>query len=98
MNDWLSWEFIGTFAGTCIVVNIITQVYKIVIPKASDTAIRLFALIMSEVITVLVAVVMNGAGWQNIFLAVLNGAYVFAATQGVYHLASDAADKIKKVG
>ncbi len=98
MNDWLTWEIIGTFAGTCLVVNIITQVFKYVIPNASTTAIRLFALIMSEALTVLVAVIMKGAGWENIVLAVLNGLLVFASTQGIYHLAADAADSIKKVG
>jgi len=98
MNDWLSWELIGSFSGTCLVVNLITQVYKYVFPKASAASIRIFALIMSECLTVLVAVIANGAGWENIILAVLNGLLVFASTQGIYHLASDAADSIKKVG
>ena len=98
MEDWLTWELIGTFAGTCLVVNLLTQVFKYVIPSAGDTAIRLFALIMSEALTILVAVLFNGAGWQNIVLAVLNGVLVFASTQGVYHLAADAVEKNKKVG
>lgn len=98
MNDWLSWELIGTFAGTCLVVNLITQVYKYVFPNASATAIRIFALIMSEALTVLVAVLFQGASVEGIILAVLNGLLVFASTQGIYHLAADAADSIKKVG
>lgn len=94
MNDWLTWELIGTFAGTCLVVNLLTQVYKYVFPKASATAIRIFALIMSEALTVLVAVLFQGFSVEGIILAVLNGVLVFASTQGVYHLASDATPKI----
>ncbi|MBR2587462.1 hypothetical protein IKE71_03795 [Candidatus Saccharibacteria bacterium] len=94
MNEWLSWELIGTFAGTCLVVNLLTQVYKYVFPKASVTAIRIFALIMSEALTILVAVLFQGVSVEGIILAVLNGVLVFASTQGVYHLASDATPKI----
>ena len=78
MNDWLTWELLGTFAGTCLIVNIITQIFKYVFPNASATVIRVFALIMSEALTVLVSVIVNGAGWENILLSVLNGLLVSA--------------------
>lgn len=89
MNDFLTWELVGTFAGTCLVVNLITQVFKYVFPTASATAIRVFALIMSEALTILVAVLFSGVSVEGIILAVLNGLLVFASTQGIYHLASD---------
>jgi len=92
MNDFLSWEFLGTFAGAATFVTLMTQVAKQFInvdPKWISLA---FSMIVS------LGMVSLKDEWTAaaVVMALLNALFVTGAAVGLYEAGKDVGQFVRK--
>ncbi|WP_353096266.1 hypothetical protein [Tissierella praeacuta] len=87
-NDFMTIEVLATFAGLVAAVSIITQFTKSIVKKSfGDGAVRLYAFIISLILTFVFA--KTGQGVEGIVLTVINAIIVTVASSGAYEIVVD---------
>jgi hypothetical protein len=92
MNEYVTWEAMGTLAGAVAAVLLIAQYTKSWVHKI-DT--RLYVLVLAVVITQLTGLVL-GYSWQEHLITIFNGFIVAASAYGTYDVTFKATDEVKK--
>ncbi len=94
MNEYFTWELLGTFAGAVLAVTLLVQLLKLPIDKVvmklfgKDCRIptRLIVYIMALAIVVAVEAAKGTLTWPSLGLCVLNAALVTISAMGAYEL------------
>ena len=96
LNDFVTLEFLGTFAGMVVVLGLIVQFTKGVIKtNFSDQAVRLYAFVWALVLVSLLYVqqgqfdTTGQSIWVVLVLVVINAIVVTLAAMGGYELIAD---------
>lgn len=88
MNEFMTAEMLGTFAGLVGAVSIVIQAFKpIVKRKYADGMVRVYTFIVSLIFTFVFA--RTGQGIQGILLTFVNSIIVALAAMGGYELIAD---------
>ena len=95
MNEFITLEFLATFAGLVAAVSIIVQFTKSIVKKKfSDGIVRLYAFIIALVLTFIFA--KSGQGIEGILLTVINAILITIASTGTYEMIVDPKAKKSK--
>ncbi|MBU5436396.1 hypothetical protein KQI42_00135 [Tissierella sp. MSJ-40] len=87
-NDFMTAETLTTFAGLVAVVGVIVQFSKSIVKKKfGDSIVRLYAFIISLIVTFIFA--RTGEGLQGIVLTIINAILVTIASMGAYETIAD---------
>ena len=88
LNDFISAEFLATFSGIVVAINLIVQFTKNPIKKRfGDWAVRLYSFILALIITAIFTDM--GEGIQGIALVVINAILLAVTSTGIYEVVSD---------
>jgi len=88
INSFLTWEFLGTFAGAVVAVTALTQVVKKFVPTINA---KWISLVLSFVIVLVVQVWITGDFKPEIILlAIFNALIVCGMTIGAYETTKSA--------
>ena len=88
LNDFITAEFLATFSGIVVAINLIVQFTKNPIKKRfGDWAVRLYSFILALVITAIFTDM--GEGIQGIALVIINAFLLAATSTGIYEVVSD---------
>ncbi|MHB8927589.1 MAG: hypothetical protein ACYC9Q_08010 [Bacillota bacterium] len=88
MDQFLSLQFLGTFAGVVLATNVVVQVIKD-LPGLQRMPTRWVVLIVSEGILFALATVQHTLSAQGVLLNFLNGFVVAAAAMSSWQVAKD---------
>lgn len=95
MNDFMTIEMLATFAGLVTAVTLIVQFSKsLVKAKFNDSYVRLYAFIVSLVLTFIFAKV--GEGVEGIVLTTINAILITVTSTGTYEILVDPKAEKKK--
>ncbi len=94
MDQFLSLEFLGTFAGVMLATNIIVQVIKD-LPGIGKVPTRWMVLVIAEIILFGLSVVQHTLNPQTALLDFLNGFVVAASAMSTWQVAKDNGVPIK---
>lgn len=83
MNDFLTWDILGTFAGCVAAVVILTELLKKVLPKLSPL---LISFVMALIILTVSKVVTGTMNWTDIVLNIFNAGVVSLAANGGFDI------------
>ena len=87
-NEFMSLEVLATFAGLVAAVSIIVQFTKSIIKKKfSDGVVRLYAFIISLILTFIFA--KSGQGIEGVVLTFINAILITIASTGTYEMIVD---------
>ncbi len=86
MNEFLTWDMLGTFAGCLGATVILTEFLKKIFPKIHP---QIVSYVISLVILVCVKVVAGAFAWNDILLQVMNAAVVSLAANGGFDAVKD---------
>ena len=87
-NDFMTIEVLATFAGLVAAASIIVQFTKSIVKKQfGDSAVRLYAFIVSLTLTFIFA--KAGQGIEGIVLTIINAILVSIAAMGGYEVVAD---------
>jgi beta-lactamase regulating signal transducer with metallopeptidase domain len=84
MSEYLTWEFLGTFAGVVAVVVLIVQFLKLPLDKVWKIPTRYLVWVISLIILVAVEAATGTFEVQRIILLVLNSIIVTMAAIGTH--------------
>lgn len=88
MNEFVTLEFLATFAGLVAAVSIIVQFTKSIVKKKfGDGIVRLYAFVVALVLTFIFA--KSGAGAEGILLTIINAIIISIASNGAYEILAD---------
>jgi uncharacterized protein with PQ loop repeat len=88
LNEFITLEILATFAGLVMAVSVIVQFTKSIVKKKfGDSAVRLYAFIISLILTFIFA--RSGQGLQGIVLTIINAALITIASMGGYEIIAD---------
>lgn len=88
MNEFVTLEFLATFAGLVLAVSIIVQFTKSIIKKNfGDSLVRLYAFIIALILTFIFA--KTGTGAEGILLTIINSIIISIASMGGYEMVAD---------
>lgn len=88
MNEFVTLEFLATFAGLVAAVSIIVQFTKSIVKKNfGDSIVRLYAFIIALVLTFIFA--KSGTGAEGTLLTIINSIIVAIASMGGYEILAD---------
>ena len=88
MNEFMTAEILGTFAGLVIAVNLIVQGTKSIVKKNfKDELVRLYAFIIALALIYVFAG--NGIGVEGLILNIINAMLVTLTAFGNYELVDD---------
>lgn len=88
MDQFLSIQYLGTFAGAVLATNVVVQVLKD-LPGIKNFPTRWLCLITAEVLLFGLSVVMKTLTAQTAFLDFLNGFVVAASAMSMWQVAKD---------
>lgn len=87
-NDFMNAEILTTFVGLVTAVTVIVQFTKGLVKKRfGDSVVRLYAFIISLILTLIFA--RESFGIQGIVIAIINALMITAASMGGYEVLSD---------
>ncbi len=86
MNEFLTWDMLGTFAGCLGATVILTEFLKKIFPKIHP---QIVSYVIALVILVCVKVVAGAFAWNDILLQVMNAAVVSLAANGGFDAVKD---------
>ena len=88
MNEFVTLEFLATFAGLVAAVSLIVQFTKSIIKdKFGDGVVRLYAFIIALALTFIFA--KSGQGLEGIVLTIINALIISIAASGTYEILAD---------
>ncbi|MBU5439628.1 hypothetical protein KQI42_16560 [Tissierella sp. MSJ-40] len=88
LNEFITLEILATFAGLVMTVSVIVQFTKSIVKKKfDDSAVRLYAFIISLILTFIFA--RSGQGLQGIVLTIINAVLITIASTGTYEMIVD---------
>ena len=87
-NDFMDANILTTFVGLVTAVTVIVQFTKSLVKrKFGDAVVRLYAFIISLILTLIFA--RESSGIQGIVLSIINAVMITAASMGGYEVLSD---------
>ncbi len=86
MNEYLTWEFLGNFAGVVVAVTILIQFLKLPLDKVWKVPTRFFVYGISLVLLVAVEYFTKGIVVDQIPLLLINAVLVTISAMGAYEL------------
>lgn len=86
MNEYLTWEFLGTFSGMVGAVTLLVQFLKLPFDKVWKIPTRYIVLFISMALLFAVEIFTTGFDPQRIPLVVLNAVVVSVASLGTYEV------------
>lgn len=90
MNDFLTWEVLGTFAGCVAAVVILTELLKKILPKITPL---LISFVVALVILTVSKVVSGTMNWTDFVLNLINAAAVSLSANGGFDILKKAFGK-----
>lgn len=97
-NDYLTWEFIGSFAGMIAVVTLLIEFLKLPLDKVWKIPTRFLVYAISVVLLFVTEYFTKGITVDNIPLLLLNGVLITMASMGLYDgVVKKIEDKIKSL-
>lgn len=88
MDEFMTLEMLATFAGLVTAVSLIVQFTKSLVKRNfADGAVRLYAFVVSLILTFIFA--RSGAGIGDIVLTIINAILVTMAALGGYEVITD---------
>lgn len=88
MNDFVTWDIIGTYAGAVMVVGLITQLLKY-FPIVEKIPTQLLSYLLSFVILTASQLALNTFSLASLGLNIINAVLVSLASNGAYTAMSD---------
>lgn len=95
MNEYFTWEFLGTFAGAVAAVTLIIQFLKWQVDKVWKIPTRFLVYAVSLVLLIVVEIVKSSLTWQSAGLCIINAVLVTMTAMGAYELTFAKIDKNK---
>ncbi len=89
MNGFLTWEYLGTFAGAVAITTILVQFFKLQADKVWKIPTRYIVYLISVIILFAYQIFNGSLELENIVLTLLNAVVVSMASMGLF-------DNIKK--
>ena len=86
MNEYLTWEFLGTFAGATATTTLIVQFLKLQVDKVWKIPTRYIVYIIAALILFAVQLFSGSLTIENIVLTLLNAVVVTMASMGTYEV------------
>ena len=86
MNEYLTWEFLGNFAGVVVAVTILIQFLKLPLDKVWKVPTRFFVYGISLLLLVAVEYFTKGIVVDQIPLLLINAVLVTISAMGAYEL------------
>ena len=86
MNEFLTWDMLGTFAGFLGATVVITEFIKKLFPKIHP---QIVSFVIALVILISVQLVAGAFAWSDILLQVMNAAVVSLAANGGFDAAKN---------
>ena len=87
-TEFMTAEVLATFAGLVAAVSVVVQFTKSIVKKQfGDSAVRLYAFIVSLILTFIFA--KAGSGTEGIVLTILNAILISIAAMGGYEMVAD---------
>lgn len=83
MNEFFTWEILGTYAGATLLVGLVTQLLKD-IPGIDKLRTRLFSYAVAVVVLLLATVFSGNLSVDSAVLCLINGAVVSLASNGAF--------------
>lgn len=95
-NEFMTAEVLATFVGLVAAVSIIVQFTKSIVKKSlGDAYVRLYAFIISLILTFIFA--KAGTGIEGVVLTIINAILISIASMGAYEsIADPKAEKIRQ--
>lgn len=88
LNEFMSLEMIGSFAGLVLAVTLVVQFTKSIVKQQfGDSFVRLYAFVVSLLLTFLFARISGGV--EGIALTVINSIIITITSMGGYELIAD---------
>lgn len=82
MDEFFTWQILGTFAGASLATGIITQALDKLLNKAKKIPTQLIATLTALVVLLTVHIFTGGLSVSNVVLSVFNAVLVASATSG----------------
>lgn len=86
MNEYLTWEFLGTFAGATAATTLIVQFLKLQVDKIWKVPTRFFVYFIAAVILFGIQIATGTLTIDRILLTLLNAVVVSMAAMGTYEV------------
>ena len=86
MNELLSWEMMGTYAGATAFVTLIVQYFKLPLDKVWKIPTRIFVYIVSCLVLIIANIAMKTFSLETFILSLLNGFVIACASFGAYEV------------
>lgn len=93
MNEYLTWEFLGTFAGATAATTLIVQFLKLRVDKVWKIPTRYIVYVISAIILFSVQIFAGTLTTENIALTLLNAVVVSMAAMGTYDVTFSKVEK-----
>lgn len=97
MNEFFTWNILGTYAGAVLATTLITQLLKS-IPGIEKIPTRIFSYIVAALILLGAALYSGTMNWSNAGLAFINAAVVALASNGAFDAARCTGEYCKNQG
>ena len=95
MNEYFTWELLGTFAGTVLLVTLLVQWLKLPLDKLWKIPTRFWVYIISLAVLYPVQYFLGTLNANTAVLTIFNGVLVTMAAMGAYEIAFAKADAKK---
>ena len=93
MNEYVTYEFLGTFAGLLVVLNLIVQFLKLKIDKVWKIPTRFIVWVIAILLLTLVQAVTSPFTLESVGLILLNAVPLTLAAMGSYSLIIEKLEK-----
>lgn len=95
-NEFMSAEMLATFAGLVAAVSVIVQFTKSIVKKQfGDSAVRVYAFVISLILTFIFA--KSGTGIEGTVLTIINALLISIASMGGYEVIADPKAEKQKI-
>jgi hypothetical protein len=86
MNEYLTWEFLGTFAGATATTTLLVQFLKLQVDKVWKIPTRYIVYVIAALILFAVQVFAGALTLEDVALTLINAVVVAMAAMGAYEV------------